>query len=191
MEKWYTLGKFVSGLIPRLTSARDTGAVTCQREGDIGDWTSRLISFEIKRLIFRWCSARFQPLSRFFVRKFLVSPTVLKNLRYFIRPLYFSRTVASPSGGVRVVKNLRQQTTAFRNPRIEPLFYSLFSRSNFYLSSFRIWWKIRIVLVINLHENSYRGNWNSFLLFLRILFLRFRAKWINFVTNIFNKKILD
>lgn len=75
------LRKFVSGLIPRLTSAGDTGAVTCQREGDIGDWTSRLISFEIKRLIFPWCSGRFQPLSRFFLRKVPVSPMVLKNLR--------------------------------------------------------------------------------------------------------------
>lgn len=74
------LWKFVSGLIPRLTSAGDTGTVTCQREGDTGDWTSRLISFEIKRLIFPWFSVRFQPLSKFFVRKVSVSPMVLKNL---------------------------------------------------------------------------------------------------------------
>lgn len=126
------------------------------------------------------------------MRKFLVSPTVLKNLRYFIRPLYFSRTGWRAQ---RLVKNLPQQTTPFRNPadRNSSLTLSLFSRSN--LSSFRkIDWKNSYrIFVANLYENSYRRNWNSFRLFLLLSTnisldeRRFRAEWINLVTNIFNK----
>lgn len=168
MEKWYTLGKFVSGLIPRLTSARDTGAVTCQREGDIGDWTSRLISFEIKRLIFRWCSARFQPLSRFFVRKFLVSPTVLKNLRYFIRPLYFSRTGFSQWWGARSEKS---------SPTNNSVSYST-DRISILLSLLKI--KLLPFILSNLMKNSYRSR-NKF----TRKFVSGKLKFISFTfTNI-------
>ena len=51
-----------------------------------------------------------------------MSPTVLKNLRYFIRPLYFSRTGWRAQ---RLVKNLPQQTTPFRNPADRTFTFSL------------------------------------------------------------------
>lgn len=127
------------------------------------------------------------------MRKFLVSPTVLKNLRYFIRPLYFSRTGWRAQ---RLVKNLPQQTIPFRNPADRTFTFSLslsllkikpFILSKNWLEKFVSYFrskfirkfvseKLKFVSIISFTFNEYFCH-----------FARWTTEWINLVTNIFNK----
>lgn len=108
--------------------------------------------------------------------------------------LFISRElVGARSGWWKIFPNKQYRFVILRIEPLLSLSLSLFSRSN--LSSFRkIDWKNSYrIFVVNLYENSYRRNWNSFRLFLLLSTnisldeRRFRAEWINLVTNIFNK----